>query len=852
MEYREAVVKDGVLDSFDTNIIEQDMYLVKSHNDILSEADRETISYEIKNNPQVDIFLFPKVYGQTRGRKKGILTVPFSCSEDRENGIISEDDANYLHAFFIEGLVIRGRYLKTFLSLKKESRLAYLFYVQTECARRQAVYYINHVSYELENSYEGDITYFPMVYERDWYEDMIENIIRAFTGKLDVPASNIGELLMYHAVFLAKFMIEANRDNVNKHLFEGEAAENILWEIGRMLSYVTDEILLDTKGYHIDMKNEDCITWVLLILKYKNNQLEFSFDGDRYGYAGHMINSLSTPTADIQFMDYEEAEDGILLTIDGRLSPILLMNHAEFGVMAGGKFVPAVYNGRYAHTKAFGTSVFKLHSFSFQIKLNYGEQQKLAFVIRYQDFRKLAPVTIEFQFHFSRLCDSFPHSYWRINKRLMMYKEKEHAILVKPVKPFSICKRELALWKDMISTRKKVVIKYIAARMLMLAKPVLKHKPIWLFYDKIYKAGDSAEYLYRYSLTKEDGIKKYYLVDGKSPDYERMKKAGLKPVKRRSLLHRYAFLYADMVIVSNSTVYAFNDLGLVDSARIRDLVDFHVVCVQHGMSVQKIAIAQNRLRDNTRLYFCASKYEIENLSKPVYDYAGRNVLRLTGVPRYDGLVNDDKRQILLSPTWRMQAAVPVKTNEGVARDYNPLFQETSYYRVYNSLINDARLIDAAKKYGYKLVYVLHPIVSPQIDDFETNSQVEIIPSVETRGHAGVDYEKVFRESSLMVTDFSGVQFDFAYMRKPVVYLHHEDIPEHYEEGTFFYDTMGFGEICHNNQELIDTLVEYMKNNCEMKPEYQKRVDDFFAFKDHKNCERIYQEMIEYQTTRIKK
>ena len=102
------------------------------------------------------------------------------------------------------------------------------------------------------------------------------------------------------------------------------------------------------------------------------------------------------------------------------------------------------------------------------------------------------------------------------------------------------------------------------------------------------------------------------------------------------------FLYADMMVISNSTVFAFNDYSMSASAHVRDLIHFHVACVQHGMSIQKIAIAQNRLRDNTRLYFCASKYEIENLSRPVYDYAGFNALKLTGVPRYDGLINDDK------------------------------------------------------------------------------------------------------------------------------------------------------------------------------------------------------------------
>ena len=609
------------------------------------------------------------------------------------------------------------------------------------------------------------------------------------------------------------------------------------------------------------MKNEDCLVWVLLILKYKDTGLEFDFTDGCYSYNDIQIGELTKPTADIQFMDNKDMEDHTELTIEGRLSPILLMNGAEFGVLVGDRFYPAEYNERYAHTKAFGMSIFKLRAFTIRVELPYGQETELAYVTRvradvFENGETMGmsvedlPVTLEFDSHFSRLCDRFRHSYWKINKKLYMYKTEANIMKVDPVKHGKIAGRELTLWRDMFATGQKKVIKFIIVRAFLKAKPVLKHRPIWLFFDKIYKAGDSAEYMYKYARSKNDGIKCYYLADGASEDYARLEREGMKPVKRRSIKHRYAFLYADMVIVSNSTVYAFNDFGTINSALIRDLMNFHVACVQHGMSIQKIAVAQNRLRDNTRLYFCASKYEIENLSKPIYGYEGYDALKLTGVPRYDGLINEDKRQILLSPTWRMQAAVPVTKNEGVSRDYNPLFKETTYYQVYNSLINDERLIAAAKKYNYKIVYVLHPIVSPQIDDFDKNPSVEIIPAVAVHGHSGVNYEKVFRESSLMVSDFSGVQFDFAYMRKPVVYLHHHDIPKHYEEGTFHYDTMGFGEICEDNDELIDVLISYMQNNCEMKPEYRRRADDFFRFDDHDNCERIYDVMIDYQKTKI--
>jgi CDP-glycerol glycerophosphotransferase (TagB/SpsB family) len=401
--------------------------------------------------------------------------------------------------------------------------------------------------------------------------------------------------------------------------------------------------------------------------------------------------------------------------------------------------------------------------------------------------------------------------------------------------------KERKLIKEMWKKSKWVQKHALLRIAYFLCKPFMTKKPIWMYIDKIYKGGDSSEYLYKYAVSKNDNINHYYLIDKNSTDYKRLRSEGYKPVVRNSFKHRLLFLYADMMVISNSTVFAFNGYDLKRSSYIRDLPHFHVCCVQHGMSVQKIAIAQNRLRDNTRLYFCASKYEIENLSRPIYGYEGYDALKLTGVPRYDGLKDRSDKQIMISPTWRMQAAMPVKTSESEQRDYNPLFKDSPYYKVFNSLINDPRLIGAAKEYGYKIKYVLHPIVSSQVDDFDKNEYVDIVPAV-----GDMSYEDMFCESSLMVTDFSGIQFDFAYMRKPLVYLHHKDIPQHYEEGTFHYDTMAFGEICHDNDELIDTLIDYMKNGCKMKDEYVKRADDFFYYRDHNNCERIYNEMIKYQ------
>ena len=126
-------------------------------------------------------------------------------------------------------------------------------------------------------------------------------------------------------------------------------------------------------------------------------------------------------------------------------------------------------------------------------------------------------------------------------------------------------------------------------------------------------------------------------------------------------------------------------------------------------------------------------------------------------------------------------------------------------------------------------------MSAQTIDFDQHEGVEIIPAT-----SGVSYEQILCEASLMVTDYSGIQFDFAYMRKPIVYYHPAALPPQYDDGGMNYQTMGFGPICTDHETVTDAICSYMNADCSNSDEYIQRADDFFAFDDHKNCERIYQ------------
>ena len=694
------------------------------------------------------------------------------------------------------------------------------------------------LNYEYSQPDASQFQCYQGVYYRDWYFESMTDFLIPLLSEAKEENGHIPLYLQYYAMYEIQCRFDANSNNRNKHVIGEHEIQDYLKLLRDVLLLLDDAVIMNLHDCKYYSKNYQ-FNRMLLRIKYDVPQLDEHYLCERttlcIAFKENIIYLLNKMRVNILFINYVDGR----LEIDASVPDHFSRDKVSYYFTLDDERYDVVFNEGYSLTKYFGVSAYKRFSFHASIPLQEtGERQVLQFVL--QCGGKKYVVLPEYKSHTSRLSNDPKNSYWHFGNFLAT--RNASSILIDGYTWKAMAKKELQIWKELLSKHTKHELMMLGVRVgYVLTRPYFKHKKIWMFYDKIYKGGDSSEYLYKYAMQKKDGIRKYYLLDKNAVDYKRMKQEGYRPLKRGSIMHRLVFLNADMMIVSNSTVFAFNDFHMQNSKYVRGITDFHVVCVQHGLSVQKIALAQQRLRDNTRLYFCASKYEIENLSKPVYNYNGYDALKLTGVPRYDGLVDRNQKQILISPTWRMQSALLVSKNEGVARDYNPNFKETEYFKVYNSLINDERLIQAAKQYGYKIAYVLHPIVSPQADDFDKNEYDEIIPST-----GEMSYEKLFCESSLMVTDYSGVQFDFAYLRKPLIYHHHRDLEAHYEEGTFHYDTMAFGEITHDNDELIDLLIDYMQHDCVMKDEYRKRADDFFAFNDNNNCQRIYDIMIDYQ------
>ena len=191
------------------------------------------------------------------------------------------------------------------------------------------------------------------------------------------------------------------------------------------------------------------------------------------------------------------------------------------------------------------------------------------------------------------------------------------------------------------------------------------------------------------------------------------------------------------------------------------------------------------------------------------------------------------------PTWRVKNAGKHNPKLGI-REYSESFKETDYFKFFNNLINDTRLIDVMKKKGYKGKFVLHPAHICQAIDFKGNDTIYVETNV-------ADYQKEFKENKLMITDYSSVSYDFAYLKKPLIYAQFDADTffegQAYDKGYFDDERDGFGPVCYNYEDTVNQIIKYIENDCKMEEKYEKRVNDFYYRFDTDNCKRVYNEIL---------
>jgi CDP-glycerol glycerophosphotransferase (TagB/SpsB family) len=292
-------------------------------------------------------------------------------------------------------------------------------------------------------------------------------------------------------------------------------------------------------------------------------------------------------------------------------------------------------------------------------------------------------------------------------------------------------------------------------------------------------------------------------------------------------------LSCDKLISSHADGFIINPFGRWGKY-FTDLYTYDFIFLQHGIIKDDLSGWLNKLDKGFRLFITSAKPEYKSILDYDYLYTKDEVL-LSGLPRFDKLENKPQKKILIMPTWRQ--FLTVKANSLGVRGNNPNFTKSEFFQFYNSLINNKKLLDKVGEKGYKIKLCLHPAMISEAETFEENDLVEISKDI-------CDYSKEFCTGSILITDYSSVAFDFAYLRKPVIYTQfdYEDVFSNhiYDEGYFDYRRDGLGPVCEDLDSTVEEIYKSIENDCKLEKRYRERIDNFFEFDDRNNSKRVYE------------
>lgn len=358
-----------------------------------------------------------------------------------------------------------------------------------------------------------------------------------------------------------------------------------------------------------------------------------------------------------------------------------------------------------------------------------------------------------------------------------------------------------------------------------------KKGSVWLFSDRIDNAGDSGEVVFKYICEHTPkGVRPIFTIGRAASDEvkNRLEAIG-EVVYFEDTEFKYYFLLADKIISSSAgefTINAFED----DRPYFVDMYHFDFYFMNHGVNCGDCSAWLNHYNKNIKIFFNTGVNERQAIIDGRYNMTADQCV-ITGLPRFDALYDDRKKQLLVLPSWRksIKGAYDDKTSSV----YYDGFVNTDYYKFYNGLINDERLLAKMREKGYTGLFCLHPIFRKQAVDFQKNDVFAI-------NEGFIDYNKVFAESSVMVTDYSTIAFDFAYLKKPIVYTQFDKEEfyktQTYDKGFFEYERDGFGPVCYDLDSAVDALIKIIDKDCEN--DYIDRVTNFFVNLDKNNSKRV--------------
>jgi CDP-glycerol glycerophosphotransferase (TagB/SpsB family) len=264
--------------------------------------------------------------------------------------------------------------------------------------------------------------------------------------------------------------------------------------------------------------------------------------------------------------------------------------------------------------------------------------------------------------------------------------------------------------------------------------------------------------------------------------------------------------------------------------------------LQHGVIKDDLSRWLNRRE--LELFVVSTAAELESVAGDGTAYRfGAKEVALTGLPRFDRLLAKGRAMpesardlVIVAPTWRSWLTLPLAAGSQ-RREIDAAFWESAYIRSWTSLLRSSAIEGALRERGWRLGFMPHPNLQGML------GRLDLPAHVEPLAFAGTDVQELYARCALMITDYSSVAFNTAYLDRPAVYFQFDrDTTSggaHVgRQGYFDYERDGFGPVATTLAEAEGVIVAAIERGPRPTPEYQARIDAAFPVRDGQACARV--------------
>jgi glycosyltransferase involved in cell wall biosynthesis len=368
-----------------------------------------------------------------------------------------------------------------------------------------------------------------------------------------------------------------------------------------------------------------------------------------------------------------------------------------------------------------------------------------------------------------------------------------------------------------------------------------KYRQAWVLMDRIHDAGDSGEVLFRWLREHQPEVNAWFVVQEGTPDWKRLRREGFgkRLVAHGSPEWRLLMANADHLISSHADEPVTRPPAILEFTRPR--WKFHFL--QHGVIKDDLSSWLNGKDIDTFVTSTVAEHASIAGDHTSYVFTTREV-QLTGLPRFDRLREvaarvrpEDRDLVLVAPTWRNQLLPPLEEGSQQRALHAATVASSDFMRSWTAYLGDERLVRAAREHGVRVGFLPHPNLQPLLPHLDLPAHVEPL------SYDG-DVQQLFARARTLVTDFSSIAFNAAYLDRPVVYFQFdEDVVlggGHVgRAGYFDYRRDGFGPVTVDAAEAVRATVEALAHGPSPAPPYRARIDQTFPARDGGCCARVF-------------